>query len=126
MSKLIGAAEYKQLIHKAVHGSTNKYRAKRTTVGDTTYASKKEANVCEGLRLRLRAGEISELELQRRFRLEVNGQLICTYVADATYLDKDRRLHVVDVKGGNATQTPLYKAKKKLMKAIYGIEIEEV
>jgi hypothetical protein len=131
MSKLIGAAEYRELLRRAVHGNPSKYRSKKTTVGDTTYHSKREAEYCEGLKLRQKAGDIFDLQLQRRFKLEIRGQLICTYIADASYLDSKGLLHVVDVKGGKGgkdkgTRTPEYRIKVKMMKAIYGIEVEEV
>ena len=131
MSKLLTAEEYRRLLKNAVHGATTKYRNKRVTVGDTTYDSKAEARHCENLKLRQKAGDIFDLQLQRRFKLEVKGQLICTYIADATYLDKGGKLHVEDVKGGKGgkdrgTRTPEYRIKCKLMKAIYGIDVEEV
>jgi len=45
------------------------------------------------------------------------------YIADFTYLDKNGKLHVIDVKG---VKTQVYQLKKKLMAWKYGIEIEEV
>lgn len=128
---MMDAAAYRELLVSEAKKRVGKYKNKRTTVGDTTYDSKTEARHCEELKLRQRAGHIFDLQLQRRFKLEVNGILICTYIADATFLDKGGLLHVQDVKGGKGgkdrgTRTPEYRIKKKLMKAIYGIEIEEV
>lgn len=70
------------------------------------------------------AGAIEGLVLQPPFPLEVNGQKIATYRADFLYFDRERGQAVVeDVKGA---LTPVYRLKKKLVKAIHGVEIEEV
>lgn len=119
------AKEYQQLAAKKTP-KPNKFGAVKTTVGDTTYDSRKEARYCEALKLRERAGQISNLELQPKFDLMVNGTKVGTYKADASYHDKGGKLHVIDVKGGNATKTQLYRLKAKLMLACHGIEIEEV
>ena len=69
------------------------------------------------------AGVIQGLELQPRFKLEANGEFICHYVGDFMYFDNERRERIVeDVKG---IRTQLYILKKRLMKAILGIEVEE-
>ena len=71
-----------------------------------------------------RAGRVKNLELQPRFIITVNGQKICTYVADFRY-DKEQAdgtwEHIIeDAKG---VETPEFKLKKKLMKAVHNIEI---
>ena len=66
---------------------------------------------------------IQDLELQPKFKLEVNGVHITTYYADFRYHDNERRAEVVeDVKG---MRTQIYIIKRRLMKAIHDIEIEE-
>ena len=100
-----------------------KYRAIRTVVDGTTFASKKEAKRYGELKLLLKGGLISKLELQQRYELKVNGIKICTYVSDFDYLDVNGKQIVEDVKG---VRTREYLLKKKLMFAIYGIEIQEV
>ena len=67
------------------------------------------------------SGELGDLEWQPRYPLIVNEQLICTYVADAAYTEQGVKI-VEDVKGH---RTPVYQIKRKLMFAIYGIEIRE-
>lgn len=100
----------------------SKYRAVRTTVGGVTFASKKEAARYVMLKAMEQAGEISDLELQPSYPLKVNGVLICTYRGDFRYREKDGTVVVNDVKG---FLTPAYRIKKKLMKALYSIEILE-
>lgn len=73
------------------------------------------------------AGVIRELELQPPYELVVNGTKIGTYRGDFRYWDNERNCSVTeDVKGGRATMTPVYRLKKALVKALYGIEITEV
>ena len=100
-----------------------KYRAIRTEVDGHVFASKAEARRYQELKLMERAGLIEALRLQPRYPLHVNGRLICTYVADFAYTDLEHGEAVVeDVKG---VRTPVYNLKKKLMKALYQIDITE-
>jgi len=108
----------------------SKYGNVKTVVDNITFASKKEAKRYGELKLMLKAGEIGELELQPQYRLYVNGVLICRYIADFVYIDnaasskaQDFVRVVEDVKG---MKTAAYRLKKKLMKAIYGIEVQEI
>lgn len=102
----------------------NKYGNMRTMVDDIKFSSKKEARRYGELKLLLAAGEIGSLKLQPRFPLEIAGQLICTYVADFAYTShKTGKRIVEDAKG---FRTDVYRIKKKLVKAIYDIEIQEV
>lgn len=102
----------------------SKYGAIPTVVDNVRFASKREAAHYESLKVLFHYGKIASLELQPRFRLEVNGELICTYVADFRYVDLlSLKTIIEDVKG---MKTPAYRLKKKLMKAIHGIEIREI
>ncbi|MGD9714830.1 MAG: DUF1064 domain-containing protein [Thermomicrobiales bacterium] len=101
----------------------SKYKAVRTTLDGITFASKREAERYATLKLLEKAGDITKLELQPRYPLVVNDQLVGNYVADFRYRDEQGNTVVEDAKG---VKTPVYKLKKKLMKAIYGIEVREV
>lgn len=62
--------------------------------------------------------------LQPKYTLIVNGKNCGFYKADFLYTLKDTGAAVVvDVKG---VRTPVYRLKKKLVEAIYGIEITEI
>jgi hypothetical protein len=103
----------------AVHKhARNKYGNKH----ENGFASKREARRHEVLMLRAKAREISELRCQVPFRIDVNDELVCIYKADFTYLEGGA-LIVEDTKG---YRTPVYRLKKKLMKAVHGIDIREV
>lgn len=100
----------------------NKYRAKRTARGERVFASQAEASRYDLLVLMEKGGEITHLVCQPRFKLVVNGVLVAVYVGDFQYTLANGDKVVEDVKG---VKTPVYKLKKKLMKALYGIDILE-
>lgn len=101
----------------------HKYGAIATTVDDTRFDSKAEARRYQELKLMERGRLIRNLELQPRFPIEINGVKVCTYVADFRYVSCGTSEMVVeDTKG---FKTPEYKLKKKLMKAVYNIDVLE-
>lgn len=107
----------------------SKYNNQKTPAFGIMFASKKEANRYEQLRLMESGGVVKDIQIQVRYRLEVNGLHICDYIADFVYFDKLSRPGrdpwkqvVEDTKG---IRTAAYKLKKKLMLAIHGIEIRE-
>ncbi len=100
----------------------HKYNAIRTTVDNIAFASKAEAHRYRQLKLLLSAGRITDLEMQKRYPIKVNGQAICTYVADFDYVEGGKKV-TEDVKG---MRTSVYKIKRKLMMAVHGIDIREV
>jgi hypothetical protein len=100
-----------------------KYKNVKTKLDGITFDSKKEAKRYEELKMLLKYKEISELELQPKYPLTVNGVIVSTYIADFRYVKKGFINYTVeDVKG---VKTPVYRLKKKLMKAIYSIDILE-
>ena len=60
---------------------------------------------------------------KERFPMVINNLKICTYEADWTVYFKEGHKEVYDAKG---FKTPVYKIKKKLMKALFNIDIQEV
>ena len=121
-SSNLDAAEYVALL--ARQERTSKYKARPTEVDGILFASKGEAHRYRQLCLRVRAGEISDLELQPRYPLVVNGVNVGTYVADFRYVETATGATVTeDFKG---FRTPLFKLKAKLVRALYGVEVVEV
>lgn len=121
----------------------NKYHSRKITVGGITFDSKREARRYQELYFQQRAGEISGLELQKRFELIPaqyetyarygkkgrrlkDGQRCIEkavfYVADFTY-QKDGKTVVEDTKG---FRTKDYVLKRKMMLYFHGIRIKEV
>lgn len=90
-------------------------------------ASGVEAAVLRDLWLRQQAGEIRDLEAHPRFRFVVNGVYVGAYRADARYVEVATGTPVVvDAKSKSGYRARGYGMAKKLMRALYGIEIVEV
>lgn len=104
--------------------AANKYKARAVVTEEGRFASRKEyADWC-ALKLQEKQGTITHLQRQVRFPLTINDQLICTFIADAVFFDRASNKRVVaDSKG---VLTPVYKLKKKLMRALLNIEVIEI
>jgi len=103
----------------------SKYRNVKVEVDNIRFDSKAEAERYWDLKQLERAGEISDLELQPAYPLLVQGVKIAVYKADFRYVDGEGEIVVEDVKS-EATKTPVYRLKKKHIKAQYGIDIVEI
>lgn len=90
----------------------HKYRAKPVKCPiDGYFASTKEFNDWQRLKLLQQAGEIAELKRQVKFPLNgVAGDKVCDYVADATFTENGKPV-AFDSKG---MATDVYKIKRKL------------
>lgn len=102
-----------------------KYGNKKTEVAGKVLDSKGEARRYQDLLLLEKSGAITDLKRQVRFRIEVNGHHICDYVADFVYVEGGARV-VEDYKSDETRKIERYRLKKKLMRAVHGIEIREV
>ena len=102
----------------------SKYRNVPVTLDGHRFASKAEARRYSELKLLSTAGIITELALQPRYPLVIEGQRIATYVGDFRYR-RDGRTIVEDVKSP-ASRTPVYRLKAKLLFALHGIAIVEI
>lgn len=104
----------------------NKFGAKKTVLDNITFASRAEAQRYADLKLLERIGEITDLELQPAFDLVVNGQKVCRYIADFRYRETATGETVVEDVKSAPTRTPEYRIKRKLMAALFGIDVREV
>ena len=98
----------------------NKYSNQKVVIDDIKFDSKKEAKRYLELKLLEKAGEISDLRLQKPFELikKQKDERAVTYKADFVYYDKVKNRWIVeDVKG---YKTKEYIIKRKLFKVIYG------
>lgn len=115
-------AEMNQKLQRA-----NKFKNVWTEVDGIKFQSKAEAKHYSVLKLRERAGEITDLKLQPRYPLIVNDVMVGHAIPDFSYMDPSKAetgmLQLIDVKG---VATPLFKFKAKLFHAIYGIQIQVV
>ena len=106
----------------------SKYRSIKATVDGITFDSKKEAKRYQELKLLQRANKIENLRLQVPYVLidkSKYGRQI-KYIADFVYYDKELKQEVVEDTKSEATKTPVYRLKKRLLVERYGIEIKEI
>jgi len=102
----------------------SKYGAVRTQVNGITFDSKGEAERYMELLALQEAGQISDLRLQVRFPLVIQGEYGTVqreYRADFVYVQDGHRI-VEDYKGHRTRE---YQFKRDLMRALHGIEIKE-
>ncbi len=98
----------------------HKYHAKKTEVDGHNFDSKKEAEYYQELKLRKRAGDIKDFELQPEFVLQdkipEKKLRAIKYRADFKVFHTDGRVEIVDIKG---FETAEFKLKKKMFLARY-------
>lgn len=103
----------------------NKYKNKKCTYDNIEFASIKERNFFIYLKQLEEKGEIWNLKLQDKIKAIINSVVVFEYRADFTY-DDSRGHHVVDIKSEATCKLPVFRLKKKILKALYGIDIEVV
>ena len=109
--------------------SRSKYGAKKTIVDGKKFDSKWEAERYGQLKAMEKAMFIRDLELQVPYDLIVNDIKICRYIADFRYKKESNHIitndeyYVEVVEDTKGFETQEFKLKKKLMKALYNIDI---
>lgn len=98
----------------------SKYGNVPTTLHGHKFASQAEGRHYLRLRAAEQRGEITGLILHPRYRLELGGMTVCFYVADFEYRNAAGELVIEDVKG---VLTPAFVLKRKLMKALLGLDV---
>ncbi len=101
----------------------NKYHNKKCSMDGFKFDSLREMAHYEKLKMGLKMGLIKNLQIHPVFPLVVNGVIIGKYISDFSYRTVVGTLVVVDVKG---VKTAVYKLKKRLIKALYSIDVVEV
>ena len=102
-----------------------KYGNEPTYIGWKRFDSRKEARFYEELMLRKRAGELKCVLRQVAFDLADKEKL--QYVADFVAIRPDNTIEAVyDVKSPATRESDKYKIKKKLMRELWDIDIQEV
>ena len=95
----------------------NKYRNIKTVVDNITIDSKKEAARYSDLKLLETAHHIMHLETQPRFPLMINGIRVAPYIGDFKYWSPSENEWIIEDVKSEATKTPLYRLKKKILEA---------
>lgn len=138
MSQRLSAQDFKRLRAGLPQAAKKpKYGNQKVSAFDVdgkaiTFDSKREAKRWSQLLLRLKAGEIDQLERQVPYLFAIGGEFLTyvgsnrkvKYLLDFRYVDKetDELVHE-DVKG---YATPEYRLKQSLMLLFHGIEVLEV
>ena len=94
---------------------------KRKVVNGIEFDSTREARRYQDLMLMQQAGEIARLRRQVRYPILINGHFICDWLADFTYTQRG----VECVEDSKGWKTDVYKLKKKMVEAYYGLRILE-
>lgn len=135
MSSRISAADARALMARPSHitpqdpatkpRKRSKFGNVRVELDGITFDSAKEARRYQVLKLLERGGEIRNLRRQVKHPLTAGSPPVVVghYQSDFDYEERvaGAWLEVTeDVKGGEATQTPVFKLKAKIFEAIYG------
>ena len=104
----------------------SKHKNRSTVVFGKRFASSKEAKRYGELLGLAEAGKIARLKVQPRFPISINGYLVCTYIADFSYISDAGVFIVEDVKSKWTAKMPVYRIKLKLMRAVNHIVVTEV
>lgn len=103
-----------------VIGATyNKYGRKKTEYNGYNYDSKFEAEVAQDLDLKLKVGEITNVEKQVKISLQAYGKHITNYFIDFVVTHKDGHLEYIEVKG---LALDTWKLKWKMLEAKLALE----
>lgn len=97
----------------------HKFHAKPTESDGIKFASKAEARYYGQLKLRQRAGDV--VFFLRQVPVHLPGEV--RYVMDFMVFEASGEVRMVDVKG---IETESFKAKKRMVEALYPIKIEVV
>lgn len=110
------------ILHKEAR---KKYGNVKATVRGEVLDSKHEAARFRDLLILQAAGEISELQRQKEFACVFNGIYICSWFCDFYYKQKGKWV-VEDAKSAATRKDKVYRIKKKIVEALYDVEIKEV
>ena len=115
----------RKVVEEVLGVKKSKYRNTKTEYEGIKFDSEKECRRYKELRILMKVGEIGMLELQVEYKFEIKGEKIGSYFADFRYLTKSGELVVEDVKSEITRKLPVYRLKRRMMKAQYGITIKE-
>lgn len=117
--------EYQQRKNK-VEGRKSKFNNQWVLVDGIEFQSKLEAKYYGKYKILKKAKKIKNFRRQVRYVLEVNGVVITDYIADYVLEHFNGSEEVIDCKGEATAHLPLFVIKRKLMKALFNIEVRVV
>lgn len=96
----------------------NKYGNRRVVINGIEYASVLEGKVAQRLELMKLAKEIIDYHPHYKVELIVNSKQVATHIVDFLVIYKEKK-EFWEVKGKNATKTPVWALKKKITEVNY-------
>ena len=120
-----------------------KYGNRKVRADGLVFDSEREWQRYTELVLALKSGLITQLQVHPKFELSVNGEKVCDYVADFSYRiyglkgndlkdgqkltwDGTAGFYLFVVEDSKGVRTKDYIIKRKLMKAVHGIQVREI
>lgn len=103
----------------------SKFGNVHTSVSGEEFHSKKEARRWTALLLLQTAGHIRNLVRQVKYDIVVNGIRICSYTADFVYEERLKGSWAKVVEDSKGYPNDRWPMKKKLMKAVHGVDVRE-
>ncbi len=123
----MSAEEFRKTFGAPNAAKPRKYGNKPIEAGGIKFGSQKECRHHMGLVKRLAAGEIRNLRHEPPFQYTEGGKVMFTIKPDHVWEERNAegnwRQRIADTKC-KATMTPVWRLKKKLFEARWGIEIE--
>lgn len=111
---------------KLLSVSPNKYHAEKAHADGITFDSKHERERYMLLRDKEKRGEIQNLRVHVPIPVEINDQLVCTYVCDMVYDDNGVTIYE-DCKGlRRGLPYQHFRLKAKLVEVTRGIKVDVV
>lgn len=101
-----------------------KYRAIKVHDGGFTFDSRAEHRRRKELQLLVHAGQITDLRVHPRFPIIANAVKICDCFTDFAYIDTRTGRGVIE--DGKGFATPIYRLKRRLLKALNYIDVVEI
>ena len=117
----------KQLL--PIKKNKSKYRNKSVEIDGIKFHSTKEGKFYSELKIKKTLGEIKDFQMQVCYDIKINNIHIANYFLDFLVIFPNNIIEYIDVKGKDKVsnkwiKTDVFKLKKKLVEAIYGINIK--
>jgi hypothetical protein len=110
---------------------SSKFNNIKVDIDGHTFDSKKEAEFYGQLKIKKNAGLIKDFQMQVRYDIIVNSIMIGKYFLDFLIENNDGSIEYIDINGKDSNtnkfiKTGVFALKKRLVEAIYGINISMV
>jgi len=110
---------------------SSKFNNVKVDIDGHNFDSKKEAEFYGQLKIKKNAGLIKDFQMQVRYDIIVNSIMIGKYFLDFLIENNDGSIEYIDIKGKDSKtnkfiKTGVFALKKRLVEAIYGINISMV